>query len=265
MNLKRFIRLYKQNFSMELSSITTHRMAFFLNSLSLIIGAITSPLAVLFIYNVSPGFSGWTFPEILVFLGTIQVTFGLTHALVLGFSWVTADLIINGRFDTILLSPVNTLGYMLSRVIDYDGFVQMFTGAVIVLMGLISGSYNPGFINWLFFAFLVFDGFLLWFSFSLLIGSLCFKYERSDEWFTIVFNLAKFGDYPLNVYGSVLSFVFTFIIPLGLISYYPSIFLLGKLTDFGLFLGLSVLMLVISFASIKLYMRSLKNYSSAGG
>lgn len=265
MNFNRFVKLYKQNLAMELSTITTYRIAFFLNSLSLILGGITGPLAVLFIYNVSPGFSGWTFAEMLVFLGTIEITFGLNHALVLGFSWVTADLIINGKFDTILLSPVNTLGYMLSRVIDYDGFVQIITGFVIVVIGLVSGSYNPGFTNWLFFAFLVIDGFLLWLSFSLLIGSLCFKYERSDEWFTIVFNLAKFGDYPLNVYGSVLSFVFTFIVPLGLISYYPSNFLLGKLTDLGLFFELTGLMLMITFLSIKFYMRSLKNYSSAGG
>ncbi|HLE06893.1 MAG TPA: ABC-2 family transporter protein [Candidatus Nanoarchaeia archaeon] len=265
MNFKRFIKLYFQNLSMELSSVTTYRVAFFLNSLSLIIGAITGPLAVLFIYNVSPGFNGWTFPEMLVFLGTIQITFGLTHALVLGFSWVTADLIINGRFDTVLLNPVNTLGYMLSRVIDFDGFVQMITGLVILIIGLFSSGYNPDFTNWLFFAFLVIDGFLLWFAFSLLIGSLCFKYERSDEWFTIIFNLAKFGDYPLSIYGSLLSFVFTFIIPLGLISYYPANFLLGKLTDIGLFFELTGLMLVITFLAVKLYSKSLKNYSSAGG
>jgi len=259
------LRLYLHSFSMELSSIATYRMSFFLNSLSLIINALIGPLTVLFIYNVSPGFSGWTLPEMLVFLGTLEVSFGLVHLFVLGFSWVTANLVFEGSLDTILVKPVKSFWYMFSRSIDLDGIVQFSTGLIIVFIGLAGSGYSPSLLNWVFYASLVFDGFLLWFSLSLMVGTLSMKYIRANEWFTLVFSFTRFGDYPINLYGSVLSFLFTFVLPLGLVSFYPSNYLLGRLSDPVLFGVMTLIVGLLALASIKFYTYSLRHYTSANG
>jgi ABC-2 type transport system permease protein len=250
---------------MEFSSITTYRLAFFLNSLSLIIKALIGPITILFIYTVSPGFNGWTLPELLVFLGTLEVTFGLVHLLVLGISWKTACLVIDGTFDSILTKPVNPLAYVFSQSLDYDGAIQIITGLVIVFIGLSGAGFVPSLLNWVFYALLIIDGFFLWLTFNLVIGSLCFKYTRIDAWFNVVFSLSLFGDYPIDIYGNLMSFIFTFVLPVGLVSFYPSSYLLGRLSDPVLFGVVTLIVGLMTLASIKFYGYSLRHYTSANG
>ena len=50
--------------------------------------------------------------------------------------------------------------------------------------------------------------------------------ERINWWADTVFN--SFGNYPLTIYGGVVRFGFTFVLPLAFVSYFPASVILDR-------------------------------------
>lgn len=51
---------------------------------------------------------------------------------------------------------------------------------------------------------------------------------KSNYFVEFIFELEEVNQYPLNVYGTGITFLLTYIIPIGFVSFYPSQYILGK-------------------------------------
>jgi ABC-2 type transport system permease protein len=87
------------------------------------------------------------------------------------------------------------------------------------------------------------------------------KVDNLTYLFSSIFDAAR---WPATVFRGVLKFVFTFIIPLALMTTYPAEALLGRLEPQTLLYALGA-SLVFSTAARLVWLFSLRRYSSAGG
>ena len=87
-------------------------------------------------------------------------------------------------------------------------------------------------------------------------------------------NMATYGgqfltQYPLTIYGDFLRSLFTFVIPMAFINYYPTLWLLGKPDPLGGPTGLLAFLapficLSMSVLGTALWRRGVKHYASTG-
>jgi ABC-2 type transport system permease protein len=87
------------------------------------------------------------------------------------------------------------------------------------------------------------------------------KVDNLTYLFSSIFDAAR---WPASVFRGVLKFVFTFIIPLALMTTYPAEALLGRLESHTLLYALGA-SLAFSTAARAVWLISLRRYSSAGG
>ncbi len=100
-----------------------------------------------------------------------------------------------------------------------------------------------------------------------IIGSLSFVFLRVRYLFEIFFKLKEFIAYPISIYGTLLQMILTWIIPIAMINYYPSIFLFDDSVLTNKIFGIVALVLgpFAFYISYKLWMYGSNKYQGAGG
>ena len=104
-------------------------------------------------------------------------------------------------------------------------------------------------------------------GFLVLCSVFSFKMVNENPIFTIFFQSKTFLKYPISIYGGVLQGLFTFVLPLGFINYYPAQFLLSKSSGiFNYQLGIITPLVgaAIFLLAYVLWMWRLKHYNSSG-
>jgi ABC-2 type transport system permease protein len=114
-------------------------------------------------------------------------------------------------------------------------------------------------------------GGLLFFSGLFIFGSgISFWMVDSLE----VMNMATYGgqfltQYPMSIYGDLLRALFTFVIPMAFINYYPALWLLGKPDPLGAPIGLLACLapficLSVLALGVAMWQRGVRRYASTG-
>lgn len=121
----------------------------------------------------------------------------------------------------------------------------------------------------LYLALAIAGGALVEISLRILIGALSFRWHASEELMYVSDGLlTRYGNYPLGIYGAALSFLFTFLIPLAFVAYFPATVLLGRTAELQVhpafayiapFAGIAWIMV-----AIKVFAHEMRRYQSAG-
>jgi ABC-type uncharacterized transport system permease subunit len=92
-----------------------------------------------------------------------------------------------------------------------------------------------------------------------------YRLMRSANWTHSMINIFnEFASYPLTIYGVLGIFVLSFIIPVGIATYYPVAIFSGKL-GISTLAGMAAVSIVFIYIFKKLFYMELKNYTSAHG
>ena len=79
----------------------------------------------------------------------------------------------------------------------------------------------------------------------------------------LTYGCREMAQYPIGIFRKGFVFFFTFIIPFGLINYYPLLFLLGSKTN-KLFIISPLITIIYLIPSIIIFYKGVKKYSSVG-
>ena len=123
--------------------------------------------------------------------------------------------------------------------------------------------YGLGYIKHILLNNFAITGGLLIFSTYLALGSLAFWFMRSSSAIRIGYDIHKFAQYPLGVYGRAVQIILLTILPYAFANYFPIAFLLGKVG--GIYAVMSPLVCMIGFGvAIVIWKTGLKRYESSG-
>ena len=206
--------------------------------------------------------AGWTYPEMLVVLGWFVALKGVLEGTLSPSLMAVVEHVRKGTLDFVLLKPADAqLLVSLSkiepwRVVDLAGALAIFVYAFRHI------GHSPSIAQLLLAAALLVAAVLVLYSIAILVVSIAFVAVRVDNLlylFQSVFDVAR---WPSSVFRGLLAVVFTYVLPLALMTTYPALALLGKLNART---AIAALLGSILFASVArlIWLSSIRRYTSA--
>jgi ABC-2 type transport system permease protein len=218
---------------------------------------------LLVVFGKRDGIAGWSFEEALVVIGWFMVMKGVLEGAVNPSLASVVEHIRKGTLDFVLLKPadaqflVSTQKFAPWRVLDMVGGVVVFAVAFHRL-----GRW-PSPANVVAAVLLLACAALILYSLWILVVSAAFfvvKVDNLSFLFVSIFDAAR---WPADVFRGILRVVFTFVVPLAIMTTFPARALLGK--DFGPADAAAALAGAAAFAVFArvVWLRSIGRYTSA--
>ena len=233
--------------------------------LSVAIGLIMDQADVVLMFSRFGGIGEWSFERIWFIYILASTSYGLAKIFCVGFEDFPWQMIQSGDFDRFLLRP-RSLFTQISGSNFRLGRVPWAVLGIIGLIWLLSLLNVPlNFINSIVLIFALIGGFLTYIGVFILTSGLAFFTIKGLDWIYIFSNNRQLTKCPIDYIPKALRNIFTFIMPMLVISYYPASLICGwgepAFTGF-LALPVGIVFLCISLLIWKIGVRHYKSTGS---
>ncbi len=206
---------------------------------------------------------GWSAGEVLFVYGFAQLVF-VPQQLCFDNAWNLGWMLRDGSFIKYYMRPLNSLFYFASDVFDLKGFAQ-------IIIGLATLIYANSLLNidWtitkIFFLFVCYvSSATIMFAMMVLATSIGFWTFSPASMLAFTERLKTYIHFPLSIYGIGIKGLFTFVIPLGFLGYYPmQMFLKPEQQDFPL-IAMPIVALIVACIAYGTWSLGLKRYEGTG-
>lgn len=230
------LRLYLKLVGARLRSQMQYRAAFFVDSAGAGLALFVEFITLALIFGRFDNIGGWRLGEVAFLYGLVECAFGTMDMFFSGFDpQVFGDHIRLGTFDQFLLRPLGLPLQLFTSEFVARRIGRILNGLAIFVFAL---SQTP--VAWtalkILYLPVVFGSTVLFFGGLFVLGAaLCFWTVESIE----VINIFTYGGatmmyYPMHIYAQWLQRFFVFIVPSGLLVYYPALFFLDKPDPLGM-------------------------------
>lgn len=212
--------------------------------------------------------AGWKADQV-IFIYSLSV---ISHGLVVIFflqTWVIGQMIIVGEFDRILLRPMDSFFLFIVRNINFVGITDAIPGIIIFFHACSLVKFHWSFVNIVNIGFILIGATLIRTALYMLVGSISFWKINRDALSVLMMHFQQqVTSYPISIYPYSLQVIFTFLIPIGFISFYPAsqFFKIGTILDIPFNFSFATLLMGIIFFFLASYVftTGLKKYESVG-
>jgi viologen exporter family transport system permease protein len=220
-SLSRHARLFGLYFSQYAKARLEYRLDFFSSVFASFLGTAASFGFLLIVFSRVPALSGWSYDEMIFLYGFSLIPLGVFNVLSWNLYLFSERYLIEGRFDRVLVRPVNPVFQVLFEAFRLEALQETVTGVAAVAWA----SHR------LHLVFTPLDVilFFLWACFgatiylAIFVGLTATSFWIEDRIGIVppVFNLMQFGRYPLTIYDGWIRFTLSFVIPFAFASFYP--------------------------------------------
>jgi ABC-2 type transport system permease protein len=206
--------------------------------------------------------AGWSFYQVAAVLGSYMIVEGLMWGFFGQLNAINRH-IRNGTLDGLLLKPVDDQFLASFWRGDPEDLVRIITG-FLMLFYCASNTVGFSFLRIFLFLILILCGTICLYSLNLILRSISFWLIDGSGLWMLTERLTANAKYPADIfYHKVAKNIFTFLVPLAIVSTIPARIWSFEKIDFSL-IYLSLIMTVIFFfVSRFIWKFSLKRYSSA--
>lgn len=224
------LRLYGRYVSASLRAQAQYPAATFLLTAGHVAATAIEILGVFALFHRFGQVKGWSFGEVALFYGLINITFSIADMLTRGFDVFGSDFVRTGAFDRVLLRPRSATLQLIGYEIRLSRFGRMLQGLAVVILAtkLAHIHWDPAAVTIAVWS--VAGGVALFAGILVLQATLAFWTIESLE----VVNVLTYGgvqaaQYPIDIYASWFRRVLTFGVPLACVAYYPVLAILTRL------------------------------------
>jgi ABC-2 type transport system permease protein len=239
---------YRVNFLIY-SLLSVFWTFFFIFSAGLILGNVSS-------------IAGWSKNEVLLLTATATLFSSLLWFFVFPSLNEFSELVRKGNLDYSLVKPINSRLLISIQRFDFNPIVRITLITLFILNLVGSMTLHIGIMQVILYVLMLVLGMIIFYN-------VFYSVTILNIWFTNIFNLEDFfhsiletGRYPLDIYKSVFSLIFSFIIPVGFIGTFPVQALLGKLAP-EKFIFAIFLVVATTIFSHYFWNFALRHYTSA--
>jgi len=225
--------LYLRLLGASIRSQMQYRASFVMLSIGHFLGTGVEFLALWALFDRFGTLRGWTLAEVAFFYGAVNVAFASSESLARSFD-TFGDLIRSGEFDRILLRPRSSALQVAGREAQLMRIGRFAQGAIVLLWAAAALG-----VRWtaprvaLLVASLV-GGTCLFIGLLVLQATMAFwTTETLEIWNTVTYGGVETAQFPISIYRPWFRAVFTFIVPLAAVTYYPSLPILGRADALG--------------------------------
>jgi ABC-2 type transport system permease protein len=260
--MMRLLRVVRAQLHASLAIALQYRLEFAVEGLLSLLWMAVTLVPLLVVFGTRTAVAGWTFPEMLVVLGWFVALKGVLEGTLSPSLMQVVEHVRKGTLDFVLLKPADAQLLVSLSKIEPWRVVDMVGAAVIFTYAFGQIGRPPTLAGIALALVLLCAAVLVLYSIAILVVSIAFIAVRVDNLlylFQSVFDVAR---WPNTVFRGALAFVFTFVLPLALMTTYPALALLGKL---GARTAVGALVGTAAFAAVAraIWLASIRRYTSA--
>ena len=218
-------------------------------------------VSVLFSQTKSIG--SWTTWQVVLLTGASNFIQQVYQAFFLVNCTNLSELVRTGKMDFLLLLPINTRFVVSTRQVDLSSFANAAFAACVMIFAAHKLHLHPSLMELLGFAGLCIVGLLIHYSLMFMLASVSFWTVRAQGIVWGYYNLFNIARMPDEAFHGAFKAVFTFALPVLLVSNVPVRVLADKLSSPSALLVLLGLGLVWTVISQWFWQLSLRHYTSA--
>ncbi len=214
-------------------------------------------------YLHTDSIAGWSKWQVVLLMGASHFIQQIFHAFFLVNCTNLSELVRTGKLDFLLLLPINTRFIVSVRQIDFGSFVNAFSAVAVMVYAARQLHLEPTLPHVLGFLLLCAIGILIHYSLMFLLATVSFWAVQAQGIVWAYYNLFNIARLPDSAFRGLFKVVFTFAIPMLLVSNVPAKLLVDRLSspwEMVLLIGLSAVCLVISETGWRF---SVRHYTSA--
>lgn len=205
----------------------------------------------------------WTKWQVVLLVGASQFIQQVYQAFFLINCANLSELIRTGKLDFLLMLPVNTRFVVSLRQVDLGGFVNAVSAVAVMGYALRQLQLVPSFSQIILFLLLCAVGILVHYSLMFMLATISFWTVRAQGIVYGYYNLFQIARMPDEAFRGLFKAVFTFALPMLLVSNVPVRVLIGTLSDYRLLLLLLGMVVVCAVGSEWVWRHSVRRYTSA--
>lgn len=262
--MRRHLSLLAEYFTQYSKVRLAYRGDFFLSVLTTLVATVFGIAVVWLIFGRIPKLLGWSFYEILLIYGFSLLPMSLFNMLSINLYYFGQSYIVEGKFDRVLLRPLNSLFQILFEQFRLEALGDTVMGVLLVVICAGKLGISIGVADWILLAAAAVCGCIIYLAVFLMLTCISFWMEDRVGVIPPVYNMLTFGRYPLNIYNPFIKFFLSWIVPFGFASFYPVASLLRPDT-YRVYAWLIPVMTGVFFTlATLLWSRGVRNYSSTG-
>lgn len=262
--LLRYARLLGIQLRTSLLLALQYRLEFAMQVVMSLFWTGTALVPLLAIYDRRTSIAGWTQPEAMIVVGFFTALKGVLEGAIQPSLSAVVEHVRKGTLDFVLLKPVDAQFLVSTAKLDVFKGINLVTGLSLVAYALraLGRVPSPAAVAVALALFAI--GAVLLYSIHLLVVAMAFRVVKVDNLSFLFASLYDAARWPASVFRGGLAVLFTFVLPLTVMTTFPALALLDRLPLRSLALAVG---LGVGFAAFSRYsfVRALAGYTSAGG
>lgn len=263
------IHLWLRFVALSLKSQAQYPMSTLLLTIGQFLATIIEIIGIWALFDRFGAVRGWTFGEVAIFYGLVNIMFATSDLLSRGFDVLGTEFLRTGTFDRLLLRPRSLTLQLIGHDFRLSRLGRLLQGLVVLLIGAQQVGLEWSVANMTLAVWAIAGGVALFFGILVLQGTISFWTVDSLE----VANVLTYGgvqaaQYPLSLYHDWFRGLLTFVVPLACVAYFPVLALLDRPDPLGSPAWFGVVAPIAGFAFAGLSMLAwrygVRRYTSTG-
>ena len=258
-----YLRIYGKIIVQDVKSKMSYRSDFIISIIGILLTDASELLAFYITFLNFPSVCGWTYHEMLFLYGFSLIALTPLQCL-FDNNWNLRHYVYDGDFIKYCFRPINIFFYFISEDFDTKGIGQFLAGLGTLIYAWRKLGLSVSFISIALLVVALFSASLFMIAIMNIAAATCFYLTNSGY---VIGTMSKFRDYakyPITIFSTFFRLIFTFIIPIAFIAYYPSLVVLRP-EKVPILTWLSPLYGIFFFyISYKVWMLGASKYSGTG-
>lgn len=262
MRLRYYLRLVGGQLRMSVLAALQYRLGFWTQGVLGILWSALGMAPLVIAASRLESVAGWKPVELVLLTGCFTTMTGLWSALLGPALIASMNHIRRGTLDYVLLRPADALVLCLVAEFAPWSLIEALGGLLLIVGALIQLGRMPGLIELLAALGLGLAGMLALYALGVMVLCASFRAMQLQNLTYLMEAVLDFGRWPAQVFRGALRVLFTYVVPLAVMTTYPAQALLGELAGTTVVTALATgagLMLVARV----LWLRALRGYTSA--
>lgn len=258
----RYLRLFLIQLRASALLALQYRVEFFFQGLTILFWSFATFVPVLVVYDRSATIAGWTFQESLLVLGFFLLLKSVLEGAVNPSLIAVVEHIRKGTLDFVLLKPADAQFLVSTQKFEPSAIVGSIGAFILLGLGIRHTGIAPAAHEFGAAFVLLVCATALLYSLWILVVSAAFYVVRIDNLGYLLASVFDAARWPSSVFRGAFHVLFTFVIPLALMTTWPAESLLGRFDAMRL-AGSLVGTAAFAYGARLVWKMALRRYTSA--
>lgn len=258
----RYLRLFGVQARASLQTVMQYRADFIVQGAMSVYWLGWNLLPLLILYGDRPAVAGWDFPSALVVIAWFVILRGILEGAINPSLIDVVERIRTGSFDYVLLKPADSQFLVSTARFDPWRIVDVLGGIAILVYAFVRIGHAPSAGEIAAGALLLGAGVLVMYALWIGIVAASFWVIRLDNLTYLLDAVFDAARWPSQIFKGAWRIVFTFILPLALMTTYPAMAILGRIS-LATAIGSVGGAIALTIGARLLWIGAVRNYTSA--